>query len=172
MIRERLRRLFVGKTERRLALVILITTMVPLGVALWIGTKMFDQASNVWFNPEIGEQLDKGVVVYQQYVKAVKDDLDHQTQAIAADPVLREAAKKRNIETVESELDALFPQAEASQTAPIRRHQTTLAQGLHDFRKIGSRHLQLLGHLAAEYGGALILRRNINQGLDSVLAGA
>jgi two-component system, NtrC family, nitrogen regulation sensor histidine kinase NtrY len=96
-------------TERRLALVILITTMVPLGAALYIGTKMFEHASNIWFNPEIGDQLDRGVVVYQQYVKAVKDDLDHQTQAIAADPVLREAAKKRNIETVESELDALFP---------------------------------------------------------------
>src|SRR5688572_1317556 len=108
-IRDRLRRLFVGKTERRLALVILITTMVPLGVALYIGTKMFEHASNIWFNPEIGDQLDRGVVVYQQYVKAVKDDLDHQTQAIAASPVLRESAKKRNIETLESELDALFP---------------------------------------------------------------
>jgi nitrogen fixation/metabolism regulation signal transduction histidine kinase len=109
VIRDRLRRLFVGKTERRLALVILITTMVPLGAALYIGTKMFEHASNVWFNPEIGDQLDRGVVVYQQYVKAVKDDLDHQTQAIAASPVLRESARKRNIETLESELDALFP---------------------------------------------------------------
>ena len=109
MIRDRLRRLFVGKTERRLALVILVTTMVPLGVALYIGTKMFEHASAAWFNPEIGEQLDRGVKVYGDYVKAVKEDLDHQTIAIAADPVLREAAKKRNIETLESELDALFP---------------------------------------------------------------
>ncbi len=109
VIRDRLRRLFVGKTERRLALVILVTTMVPLGVALYIGTKMFEHASAAWFNPEIGEQLDRGVKVYGDYVKAVKEDLDHQTIAIAADPVLREAAKKRNIETLESELDALFP---------------------------------------------------------------
>jgi nitrogen fixation/metabolism regulation signal transduction histidine kinase len=83
--------------------------MVPLGVALYIGTKMFEHASAAWFNPEIGEQLDRGVKVYGDYVKAVKEDLDHQTIAIAADPVLREAAKKRNIETLESELDALFP---------------------------------------------------------------
>jgi two-component system, NtrC family, nitrogen regulation sensor histidine kinase NtrY len=109
LIRDRLRRLFVGKTERRLALVILITTMVPLGVALYIGTKMFEHASAAWFNPEIGEQLDRGVKVYGAYVKAVKDDLDHQTVAIAADPILREAARKRNIETLESELDELFP---------------------------------------------------------------
>ncbi len=108
VISDWLRRLF-AKTERRLALVILTTTMVPLGVALYIGTKMFEHASAAWFNPEIGEQLDRGVKVYGDYVKAVKEDLEHQTVAIAADPILREAAKKRNIETLESELDALFP---------------------------------------------------------------
>jgi nitrogen fixation/metabolism regulation signal transduction histidine kinase len=108
-IRAWLRRLLAGKTERRLATVILVTTMVPLAVALYLATSMFRQASAIWFNPEIGEQLDRGVDVYKDYVKAIKDDLKHQTVAIAADPVLREAAKKRNIETLESEIDALFP---------------------------------------------------------------
>ena len=98
-----------GKTERRLAVVILISTMVPLAAALYLATSMFRQASAIWFNPEIGEQLDRGVDVYKDYVKAVKDDLKHQTVAIAADPVLREAARKKNIETLESEIDALFP---------------------------------------------------------------
>jgi len=107
--REWLRRLFAGKTERRLAMVILLTTMVPLAAALYLATSMFRQASAIWFNPEIGEQLDRGVDVYKDYVKAVKDDLKHQTVALAADPVLREAAKKHNIETLESEIDALFP---------------------------------------------------------------
>ena len=98
-----------GTTERRLAMVILISTMVPLVVALYLATSMFRQASAIWFNPEIGEQLDRGVDVYKDYVKAIKDDLKHQTVAIAADPVLREAARKKNIETLESEIDALFP---------------------------------------------------------------
>lgn len=101
--------LLVGKTERRLAVVILVTTMVPLAAALYLGTQMFRRASAIWFNPEIGAQLDRGVDVYKDYVKAIKDDLKHQTVAIAADPVLREAARKGNIETVESELDSLFP---------------------------------------------------------------
>jgi two-component system, NtrC family, nitrogen regulation sensor histidine kinase NtrY len=105
----RIRDLLVGKTERRLAFVILVTTMVPLAVALYLGTQMFRRASAVWYSPEIGAQLDRGVDVYKDYVKAIKDDLKHQTVAIAADPVLREAAKKRNIETLESELDTLFP---------------------------------------------------------------
>jgi len=108
-IREWLRRILAGKTERRLATVVLVTTMLPLAAALYLATSMFSQASSIWFNPEIGEQLDRGVDVYKDYVKAVKDDLRHQTMAIAADPVLREAARKRNIETLESELDALFP---------------------------------------------------------------
>lgn len=108
-LREWLRRLLAGKTERRLATVILVTTMVPLAAALYLATSMFRQASAIWFNPEIGEQLDRGVDVYKDYVKAVKDDLKHQTVAIAANPVLREAAKKRNIETLESEVDTAFP---------------------------------------------------------------
>jgi nitrogen fixation/metabolism regulation signal transduction histidine kinase len=104
-----IRDLLVGKTERRLAVVILVTTMVPLGVALDLGTQMFRRAAAIWYTPEIGRQLDRGVDVYKDYVKAVKDDLKHRTVAIAADPALREAAAKGNIETLESELDLVFP---------------------------------------------------------------
>lgn len=104
-----IRDLLVGKTERRLAVVILVTTMVPLGVALYLGTQMFRRAAAIWYTPEIGRQLDRGVDVYKDYVKAVKDDLKHRTVAIAADPALREAAAKGNIETLESELDLVFP---------------------------------------------------------------
>src|SRR5690606_16610374 len=50
-------RVLFGRTERRLAIVILVTTMVPLAAALYLGTQMFRQASAIWFNPEIGEQL-------------------------------------------------------------------------------------------------------------------
>jgi two-component system, NtrC family, nitrogen regulation sensor histidine kinase NtrY len=102
-------RLLVGTTERRLAFVILVTTMVPLGAALYLGTQMFRRASAVWYTPEIGRQLDRGVDLYKDYVKAIKDDMKHQTVAIASDPVLREAARRGNVETVESELDLLFP---------------------------------------------------------------
>jgi nitrogen fixation/metabolism regulation signal transduction histidine kinase len=108
-LREWLRRLLAGKTERRLATVILVTTMVPLAAALYLATSMFRQASAIWFNPEIGEQLDRGVDVYKDYVRAIKDDLKHQTVAIAADPVLREAAKKHNVETIESETERFRP---------------------------------------------------------------
>src|SRR5258706_15963040 len=88
---------------------ILLTAIVPLAVALLLASSLFSQASAIWFNPEVGQQLDRGVAVYKDYVKAIKDDMRHQTDAIAADEVLREAAKKKNTELIEAQLDAVFP---------------------------------------------------------------
>ncbi len=99
----------IGKTEGRLAFVVFITATLPLAVALMLANSLFSQASAIWFNPAVGQQLDRGVDVYKDYVKAIKDDMRHQTDAIAEDEVLREAAKKHNSELVEAQIDALFP---------------------------------------------------------------
>jgi nitrogen fixation/metabolism regulation signal transduction histidine kinase len=98
-----------GKTERRLALAILLSAVVPLAAAIFLASSLFRQSAALWFNPEVGQQLDRGVDVYKDYVKAIKDDMRHQTDAIAADELLREAAKARNVESVEAQLDTLFP---------------------------------------------------------------
>jgi two-component system nitrogen regulation sensor histidine kinase NtrY len=98
-----------GKTERNIAGAILLTAVVPLVVAILLANSLFKQASAIWFDPEVGRQLDRGVDVYKDYVKAIKDDMRHQAEAIAADEVLREAAKTRNSELVEAQLVALFP---------------------------------------------------------------
>jgi two-component system nitrogen regulation sensor histidine kinase NtrY len=98
-----------GRIEGRLATAILLTAVVPLVAALLLANSLFKQASAIWFDPEVGRQLDRGVDVYKDYVKAIKDDMRHQTDAIAADEVLREAAKTRNSELVEAQLVALFP---------------------------------------------------------------
>ena len=98
-----------GKIERRLALAILLTAVLPLAAALLIATSLFRTASAIWFDPEVGRQLDRGVDVYKDYVRAIKDDMRHQTDAIAADEVLRIAAKKHNSELVEAQLNELFP---------------------------------------------------------------
>jgi two-component system nitrogen regulation sensor histidine kinase NtrY len=100
---------FPGKIEQRLATAILLTGIVPLAAALFLASSLFSQASAIWFNPEVGQQLDRGVDVYKDYVKAIKDDMRHQTDAIAADEILREAAKKQNTEVIEAQLDSLFP---------------------------------------------------------------
>ncbi len=98
-----------GKTERRVATAILLTAVVPLVVAILLANALFKQASAIWFDPEVGRQLDRGVDVYKDYVRAIKDDMRHQTDAIAADEVLREAARTHNSELVEAQLVALFP---------------------------------------------------------------
>jgi two-component system nitrogen regulation sensor histidine kinase NtrY len=98
-----------GKTERNIAGAILLTAVVPLVVAILLANSLFKQASAIWFDPEVGRQLDRGVDVYKDYVQAIKDDMRHQTDAIAADEVLREAARSRNSELVEAQLVALFP---------------------------------------------------------------
>ena len=83
-----------GKTERRLVMVIFLTTIVPLLAALFLGNSLFSQGSAMWFNPEIGGALDRGLDAYVRYARAAKDDMRHQADALAADPVLREAASK------------------------------------------------------------------------------
>jgi len=98
-----------GKTERRLALAILLTAIVPLATAVLLANSLFKQAAAIWFNPDVGRELDRGVDLTKDYVRALKDDMRHQTDAIAADEVLREAAKRKNTELVEAQLDVLFP---------------------------------------------------------------
>ncbi|MFO0669642.1 MAG: hypothetical protein U0235_08460 [Polyangiaceae bacterium] len=88
---------------------ILTVATGPLLAAVLLARSMFSQASAVRFNPEVGHELDRGVELYKDYVKALKDDMRHQTDALAADETLREAARKKNVELLESELDVVFP---------------------------------------------------------------
>lgn len=96
-------------TARRLALALLVTSIVPLAAAILVANWLLSQAASIWFNPEVGQQLDRGVDVYKDYVKAIKDDMRHQSDAMSADEMLREAAAKRNSELIEVQLDTLFP---------------------------------------------------------------
>jgi two-component system, NtrC family, nitrogen regulation sensor histidine kinase NtrY len=98
-----------GKTERRLVLALLVTSIAPLAAAIFVANSLFFSGASLWFDPEVGKQLDRSIEVYKDYVRAIKDDMRHQTDAISADEVLREAASKRNTELIEVQLDALFP---------------------------------------------------------------
>jgi len=98
-----------GKTELRLATAILVTAIVPLVAAIFLSQSLFSQAAAIWFNPQVGEQLDRGVGLYRDYVTVVKEDMRHQADTIATDPELRSAAAKGNTVVVEARLDQLFP---------------------------------------------------------------
>ena len=124
------KRPFLGKTERRLALAILVSAVIPLVVATLLARSMFSQASAVWFRPEVGQQLDRGVALYKDYVAAIKDDMRHQTEVIAADDGLRAAAAHDNRREVEAALDVIFPRypqlvsvtVEGEDGTPLGRH--------------------------------------------------
>ena len=84
----------LGKTERRLALVILVTSVLPLVAALLLASSMLNYASSVWLRPEVDQQLERGIDLYKAYVGVVKDDMKHQTDAMAGDEALRNAAQQ------------------------------------------------------------------------------
>jgi two-component system nitrogen regulation sensor histidine kinase NtrY len=99
----------LGKTEGRLALVILVTALLPLASAMMLAYSLLNYASSVWLRPEVEEQLDHGIDLYKSYVGAIKDDMKHQTDAMAGDDALRESATRLDAESCGRALDAIFP---------------------------------------------------------------
>src|SRR5260221_14457747 len=98
----------LGKTERRLALVILLTALVPLAMGVWLAYAMLNRASILWLNPEDDQQLERNVPLYKDYILAVKEDMKHRADAIAADHELRAAASSANRERATARLDVLL----------------------------------------------------------------
>jgi nitrogen fixation/metabolism regulation signal transduction histidine kinase len=102
----------LGNTERRLALVILLTAMLPLVGALVLAAKLMDYAAGVWLPPEVDQQLERGIDLYKTYIRSVKDDMKHQADAISSDVALREAAARHDPAECSKALEALFPRYE------------------------------------------------------------
>jgi nitrogen fixation/metabolism regulation signal transduction histidine kinase len=98
-----------GKTERLLALVILTTAILPLVSAMMLAYSLLNYASSVWLRPEVEQELERGIELYKDYVQVVKDDMKHQTDAMAGDPALRKAAHDGDPAACAQALDALFP---------------------------------------------------------------
>ncbi|HKQ70384.1 MAG TPA: ATP-binding protein [Polyangiaceae bacterium] len=100
----------LGRTERRLAFAIVLTAVVPLIVAVYFASSLVNQALGqaFTFTPEVSEHLDRGLGVYQDLAKALKDGMRHQADAIAAREPLRAAVVLRHPPSVQEELEAVF----------------------------------------------------------------
>jgi two-component system nitrogen regulation sensor histidine kinase NtrY len=96
-------------TEGRLALVILVTALLPLASAMVLAYWLLNYASSVWLRPEIEQELEHGIELYKDYVRVVKDDMKDQTAAMAASQELRAAARKHDAIGCTQALDASFP---------------------------------------------------------------
>ena len=107
------------KTEHRLALVVLITAILPLASAMLLAYSLLNYASSVWLRPEVELELDRGIDLYKDYIRAIKDGMKHQTDAIASDGELQEAARTRDTVRCASALSALltkYPQLVSSRS--------------------------------------------------------
>ncbi len=102
----------LGKTERNIALLILLSATLPLAAALALAVALMDYASSLWLRPEVTQQLERGIDLYKTYIRSVKDDMKHQADAIASDVALREAAARHDAGACGAALDAIFPRYE------------------------------------------------------------
>jgi nitrogen fixation/metabolism regulation signal transduction histidine kinase len=100
--------MFPGNIERRLVLALLLTSLVPLVAAIVLANSLLSRSASIWFNPEVGAQIDHGLDVYKDYVKVIKDDMRHQTDAISVDPGLRDAVRRGDTDRIVSELGTLL----------------------------------------------------------------
>ncbi|MDP9037622.1 MAG: ATP-binding protein [Myxococcota bacterium] len=99
----------LDKTEHRLALVILLTAILPLASAMLLAYSLLNYASSVWLRPEVEQQLEGGIDLYKDYVRAVKEDMKHQTDAMVGDEVLRDAARRHDFSACARAVEAIFP---------------------------------------------------------------
>jgi nitrogen fixation/metabolism regulation signal transduction histidine kinase len=70
---------------------------------------LLDYASSVWLRPEVDQELERGIELYKDYVRTVKDDMKHQTDGMTADDALRDAARNHDKAACARVLDVLFP---------------------------------------------------------------
>src|SRR5450432_1096075 len=76
---------------------------------MMLAYSLLNYASSVWLRPEVEQELERGIDLYKDYVRVVKDDMKHQTDAMAGDPALREAARDHDPATCVRSLEVLFP---------------------------------------------------------------
>ncbi len=150
----------LGKTERRLALVILVTAILPLASAMMLAYSLLKSASSVWLRPEVEQELERGIDVYKDYVGAVKDGMKQQADAIAGDEALREAARKRDVAGCARALGAVFPrhqQLVSLAVEDVEGHPIALVDRGRPLDDATERKLELLRPLSADGGGATLL---------------
>jgi len=93
-----------GKTERRLALVILLTSVIPLVVTWALANSLFTQASALWFNEDLGGELDRGVRRAEESVALHEESLRHLGLAIAREPELAAGARDASARSVDTSM--------------------------------------------------------------------
>jgi two-component system nitrogen regulation sensor histidine kinase NtrY len=100
----------LGRIQARLALAIVLTALIPVLVAVWLGDKYVRETGARYFVPEIGQHLDRSLGLYQELARTVNARMREEGAAIALAPSLRRAVAARDSAATTSELKAQLEQ--------------------------------------------------------------
>ncbi|HYO95361.1 MAG TPA: ATP-binding protein [Polyangiaceae bacterium] len=108
------------RIQRRLALAIVLTALIPVLVAIWLAETTVRQAAARFFVPEIGVHLDRSLGLYQDLARAVKASMRHEASAIAERAALRDAVAGGDPARIEQELRGAFAQHSSLVSLSVR----------------------------------------------------
>jgi nitrogen fixation/metabolism regulation signal transduction histidine kinase len=93
-----------GRIQARLALSIVITALIPVLVAIWLGDKYVRETGARYFVPEIGSHLDRSLGLYQELARTLKARMREEGANIALSPPLRKAVSQKDHDAIDGEL--------------------------------------------------------------------
>ena len=93
-----------GRIQARLALAIVITALIPMLVASWLGEKYVRETGARYFVPEIGTHLDRALGLYDELAHTLKARMRAEADAVAFTPALRRAVVAGDAEAANAEL--------------------------------------------------------------------
>lgn len=93
-----------GRTERRLAFALLLVAVLPLAASVVVARSLLRRATSLFFNADVGTELDRSLSIYADLAKAMKETLRARADAIAAQESLRAAALLAHGPSIEEEL--------------------------------------------------------------------
>jgi nitrogen fixation/metabolism regulation signal transduction histidine kinase len=111
---------------------------------------MLVRAAAVGVQPEVEQQLERGIDLYKDYIGAVKQDMKHASDAMAGDEGLRQAARKHDASAAAQALGGLFPRYEGLVSLSVEE-----ADGRVD--ETEERRLEVRRPLGSQDGGALLV---------------
>ena len=117
----------MSRIRRRLTIAMLVTAIIPVGVAIWLASKIIRDTSARFFVPEVGARLDRSLGLYQDLARSVKAAMRSEASAMAADDGLKRAVATGDAVLVERELRRVFAQFPGLVSLSVRDGDRTIA---------------------------------------------
>jgi nitrogen fixation/metabolism regulation signal transduction histidine kinase len=110
----------MSRIRRRLTIAMLVTAIIPVGVAIWLASRMIRETSARFFVPEVGARLESSLGLYQELARTVKAAMRGEASVMAADGALIAAVSENDAVRVHRELRRLFAQHPTLVTLEVR----------------------------------------------------